>query len=165
MNESAVPEQYNNSLFFTTVSLKKSFHFWKIHNSNNLYYQYSSNPNILNIPNWYVKESIYLRHTFHFKMTGGNLHTQLGVSMYYYPEYYANAYMPALSLFYNQNQQEVGGKFIFNVFANLKVKRTTLFIKGFHINSPLQQRNYYSAPDYPMSPIMLKFGIFWSFYD
>jgi hypothetical protein len=165
LDEQATPSQYQSPLAFAVASFHYDIKFWKFHLSNNIYYQYTDNYTIYNVPEFYIKESLAFRHVFHFNMTGGKLYTQLGINMYYYPEYYADAYMPALNLFYNQYDQTIGGKPIVNVFANLKIKRTSLFIKLFHANSPLQTRDYYSAPNYPMSPFMLKFGVFWSFYD
>ena len=165
LDTSAQPKQLNSFLKVATISLSNNLEFWKFHLNSNLNYQYSSNNDIVNFPEWYVEESLSFRHTFNFQLTGGKLDTQLGLNMYYFPKFYADGYMPALNLYHNQRNQKIGGNIILNIFANVKVKRTSAFVKIFHINSPLQSRNYYAAPDYPMSPLMLEFGVFWSFYD
>ncbi|MFO8234332.1 MAG: putative porin [Bacteroidales bacterium] len=165
LNTNAEPEQYPNDLHYLKISLDKTFSLNNFFFENKIYYQYSSDDKVFTYPEWYLYESLSWRYTFHFGITGGKLSTQIGVNMYYFPEFYADAYMPALNLFYNQGNQKIGGKPIFNAFINLKVKRTSAFLKLSHVNSPLQERDYYSAPDYPMSPLMFKFGVFWSFYD
>ena len=165
IDTASVPKQENKWIDYLSVSVEKDFHFWKFHLKNNFQYQYSNYDNILRIPDFYVHQSLAFRHTFKFKVTGGQLKSQLGIGYYYFSGYKANAFMPALSLFYQQDQTMIGGRPLVNVFANFKLKRTSFYIKAFHANSFMDNKNYYSAPNYPISDLMLKFGILWTFYN
>jgi len=161
----SVPRQKNKWIDYLSVSIEKDFHFWKFHLKNDFQYQYSNYENILRIPKFYVHQSLAFRHTFKFKVTGGQLKSQLGVGYYYFSRYDANAFMPALSLYYQQDQTPIGGHPLVNVFANFKLKRTSFYVKAFHANSFMYDKNYYSAPNYPISELMLKFGLLWTFYN
>ncbi|MFP4525415.1 MAG: putative porin, partial [Bacteroidales bacterium] len=164
-DNNANPAQHREDLNFLKIKIDKTFNIGNFFLDNKFYYQYSSDDEVFSYPEWYVQETLSWRHKFHFNLTDGNLSTQIGVNMYYFPEFYADAYMPALNFFYKQREQKIGGNLILDAFLNLKVKRTSAFLKLSHVNSPLQERNYYSTPDYPMPPMMFKFGVFWSFYD
>jgi hypothetical protein len=165
LDTSSVPQQYHENLSLITGTLEKDFQFWKFHSSNRLVFQFTDRYDLLGIPRYYLHHRFDFRHKFHFNITGGNLYTQIGWDLFYYPSYYADAYMPALGLYHRQRNEKVGGKPLFNLHANFRVKRVNLFIKLYHLNSHIQDRDYYTAPLYPMSPMMVKFGVSWSFYD
>lgn len=165
LDTSATPAQNERELELLTASVRKDFTLWKFHSTNKLVVQYTSQDDVLSLPLYYIYHEFAFRHTFHFRVTGGNLHTQVGWSLYYNPSYQTDDYMPALGMFFRQNEDAVGDTPLFNLFANLQIKRTRLFVKLYHLSSYIQTRDYYTAPRYPMSPMMLKFGVSWSFYD
>ncbi len=159
------PKQYPQSLQLLSAQIRKDFHLGEFTLNNKINFQYSSHREVLNVPEYYLYHEFKFRHIFKFKSTGGKLYSQLGFSVYYYPEYYADSYMPSLNLFYNQKQEKIGGKVILNAFLNLKIKRTAFYLKYYHLNGLWEPREYYTSPLYPMSSGMLKFGITWSFYN
>ncbi len=165
LDTSAQPAQYPQNLEIISASVIKNFTFWKFHSRNKLVFQYTDQYDLLGIPKLYLHHRFAFRHRFHFSITGGNLYTQLGWSVYYYPSYYADDYMPALGLYYRQRSEKVGNEPLFNLFVNFRIKRLNLFAKLYHLNSFIMERDYYTAPMYPMSPMMVKFGVSWSFYD
>ncbi|MEF8984721.1 MAG: putative porin [Bacteroidales bacterium] len=165
LDTSSLPAQYSQNLELITASVRKDFQFWKFHSMNKLVFQYTDQYDVLGIPRFYLHHRFAFRHKFHFAITGGNLYTQLGWSLYYYPSYYTDDYMPALGLYHRQRDEKIGDTPLFNLFANFRVKRVNIFGKLYHLNSFIQERNYYTAPLYPMSPMMVKFGVSWSFYD
>jgi hypothetical protein len=165
LNSEINPVQHQQALKLFSAQMKKDFHLGKFILNNRVNYQYSDNQNVLSIPDYYLYHEFKFRHMFYFKSTGGKLYSQIGFSVYYYPEYYADSYMPSLNLFYNQNQEKIGGKAILNAFLNLKIKRTAFYLKYYHLNGLWEPREYYTSPLYPMSPGILKFGITWSFYN
>lgn len=64
------------------------------------------------------------------------------------------------------DQVEIGGYPIVNVYANLHLKRTRFFVMMYHVNDGLINRpNAFYAPHYPINPRLLKFGVSWNFYD
>ncbi|MGM0530160.1 MAG: putative porin [Bacteroidota bacterium] len=165
LDTNALPAQYSQNLELITASVRKDLQFWKFHSMNELVFQYTDQYDVLGIPRFYFHHRFAFRHKFHFDITDGNLYTQLGWSLYYYPSYYADDYMPALGLYHRQRNEKVGDTPLFNLFVNFRVKRVNIFGKLYHLNSFIQGRNYYNAPLYPMSPMMVKFGVSWSFYD
>jgi len=79
--------------------------------------------------------------------------------------YYAMKYMPATGRYFNQSETQIGNYPYINVFLNLKVKRTRIFIMGDHLNSGLMGYEYFLVPNYPLNIRMIRYGLAWTFYD
>ena len=165
LDTSSVPAQYSRNLELIAATVRKDFQFWKFHSTNELVVQYTDQYDLLGIPKFYLHHRFAFRNKFHFTITEGDLYTQLGWSLYYYPAYYADDYMPALGMYHRQRNERIGNTPLFNLFANFRVKRVNIFGKLYHLSSFIQERKYYAAPFYPMSPMMVKFGVSWTFYD
>jgi hypothetical protein len=73
--------------------------------------------------------------------------------------------MPATGRFYRQDQVRTGNYPFINVFLNIKLKRTRIFVMLDHVNSGIMGYNYYMVPTYPMNARMFRYGIAWTFYD
>ena len=96
------------------------------------------------------------------------LTVQLGADVRYFTKYYAPAYQPALQQFQLQpeeNRVELGGYPIVNVYANLHLKRTRIFVMMYHVNSGMGSRNAFLVPHHPLNSRLLKLGVSWNFYD
>ncbi len=91
------------------------------------------------------------------------MYVQIGFDVTYYSSYYADAYMPALGLFYRQNQKLVGNYPFADFFLNMKVKHVRFFFKTEHLNSGLVP--VYLVPNYPAPDRAVKVGVSWVFYD
>lgn len=165
LDTSATPAQKQRELQLLVASVQKDFQLWKFHSTNKAVFQYTDETGVLSVPIFYFYHRFAFRHTFHFQVTGGQLTTQLGWSLYYFPEYEVDDYMPALGMYYRQEKESIGNRPLFNLFVNIQIKRTRIFAKLYHLSSYVQPRDYYTAPRYPMSPMMVKFGVSWSFYD
>ena len=161
----ARPAQYSGELQLLTASVEKDFQLWKFHSTNKVVFQYANPNDVLSLPTVYLYHRFAFRHRIHFRVTDGILDTQLGWSVYYTPQYKPNAYMPDLGMYHRQEEELLGNRPLFNLFANIQLKRTRLFVKLYHLNSFLLPRDYYTAPGYPRTPLMVKFGVSWSFYD
>jgi len=161
----ARPAQYSGELQLLTASVEKDFQLWKFHSTNKVVFQYANPDDVLSLPTFYIYHRFAFRHRIHFRVTDGILNTQLGWSVYYSPEYKPDGYMPDLGMYYRQDEELLGNRPLFNLFANIQLKRTRLFVKLYHLNSFLLPRDYYTAPGYPRTPLMIKFGVSWSFYD
>jgi hypothetical protein len=165
LDTSAQPAQKQRELQLLVASVQKDFKLWKFHSTNKAVFQYTDESGALSVPMFYFYHRFAFRHTFHFQVTGGRLKTQLGWSLYYFPQYKMDDYMPALGMYYRQEEESIGNRPLLNLFANIQIKRTRIFAKLYHLSSYVQPRDYYTAPRYPMSPMMVKFGVSWSFYD
>jgi hypothetical protein len=93
---------------------------------------------------------------------------QVGGEVYYNSRFYGDGYMPVTGMFYMQRAVKLGDYPYTDIFINFKVKRIRFFFKYEHLNSSIFNQKEFLAPHYPVdpnSPIPLKFGISWTFYD
>jgi len=164
-DEYAIPFQHQGGLSVAALMVKKEFKAWKFHLATDILIQQSSNTEILDLPLLTTRSAGFFEHLFRFKQTNGRLNTQLGVDVIYHTLYHAYAYMPATGRFYNQSLVKTGNYPFINVFLNLKLKRTRIFIMFDHVNSGLMSYNYLLTPYYPLNIRMLRYGLAWTFYN
>ena len=126
-----------------------------------LVYNMNSNKDLIRVPDFMARVSIYP--TLSLFKNAAIL--QPGVDIFYNTAYYASAYMPALRMFYLQDEKKIGNYAYIDVFVNLMVKRFRIFAKYQHINALWSQNRYYMVPHYPSQGGAFKFGLSWSFYD
>lgn len=165
LDSTAHPSQFSGGLSVASISARKEFHVWKFHLANDLLIQKSSNSKVLDLPLASVRSAAFLEHLFLFPKTGGALNTQVGAEIIYNTSYHPYSYMPATGRFYRQEVITAGNYPFINVFLNLKIKRTRLFIMFDHLNSGMMGYNYQMVPSYPMNVRMFRYGLAWTFYD
>jgi hypothetical protein len=161
----ALPVQHSGGLSVASIYAKKDLRAWKFHLTTDLLVQKSSNTEILDLPLVSVRSTGFFDHTFKFKQTNGRLSTQLGAEIIYNTPYHPYAYMPATGRFYRQYDYTAGDYPYINVFLNIKLKRTRIFLSFDHLNSGYSGYNYLQVPGYPMNVRMFRYGIAWTFYD
>ncbi|MCL3781834.1 hypothetical protein EMN47_15720 [Prolixibacteraceae bacterium JC049] len=91
--------------------------------------------------------------------------TQLGVDTRYFTEFYGDAFDPATGMFHIQNERKIGNYPVFDLFANLKLKRTRAFFILQNAASGIIGKNQFSALHYPINKRTFRLGISWTFYD
>lgn len=122
---------------------------------NEVVYQTSSNQDIVPIPTLSVYSNMYLK-----ALIAKELTLQLGVDAHYHTKYYAPGYEPALLQFYNQKEKEIGNYPIATVYANMHLKQTRFFVMFYNVGTKVfKSREYFSLPNYPVNPFMLKLGL------
>jgi len=89
---------------------------------------------------------------------------QTGVTFNYFTKYHLNGYDPVLAEFFVQNTQELGAFPLIDVFVNMKVRQTRIFVKAEHINSGFTGNDFFSAPGYPYRDFNVRFGLVWNFF-
>jgi hypothetical protein len=161
----ALPSQHTGGLSVLSIYARKDLRAWKFHLVTDLLFQKSSNPEILDLPLFTGRASGFFEHMFNFKKTNGRLNTQIGAEVTYHSLYNAYSYMPATGRFYRQDQVRTGNYPFINVFLNLKLQRTRIFVMFDHVNSGFMGYNYSMVPSYPMNIRMFRYGIAWTFYD
>lgn len=161
----ARPVQEAAPFFVYTSGIEKQFRFWKIRSEHALTLQLSTAPDVVSLPLILYRSSTYFHHTFHFKSTGGNLETQLGIDLYYFSGFDGYGFMPASGIFFRQNNVKTGNYPYLDAFLNVKIKRTRFFLKAEHWNSSFTGYNYIQVVNYPVNPFFLKMGLSWTFYD
>jgi hypothetical protein len=164
-----LPSQFSGALSVAAVTLKNELRLWKFHLTSDVIIQQSSNSEILDLPLVTVRSAGYFEHLFRFNKTGGRLNAQLGADVTYNTTYHPYDYMPATGRFFRQESMTAGNYPYINVFINLKVKRTRIFVMFDHINAGLMGQsiryNYFMVPNYPQNVRMLRYGLAWTFYN
>jgi hypothetical protein len=164
-----LPSQYSGALSVAAITVKNELRAWKFHLASDVIIQQSSNSAILDLPLVTVRSAAYFEHLFRFRKTGGKLNTQLGADVTYNTTYHPYDYMPATGRFFRQDLITAGNYPYINLFINLKVKRTRLFVMLDHANAGLMGQsiryNYFMVPNYPQSIRMFRYGLSWTFYN
>ena len=163
-NQSALPEQNGGNIQVLSATLKQDFRLGVFHLDNEVTWQKSSDQTVLPLPDLSLYHNFYMQ----FKLAKKVLSVQLGADLRYFTKYNAPAYMPAIQNFHLQptdDQVEIGGYPIVNVYANLHLKRTRFYVMMYHVNQGMSRPNYFLSPHYPINPRVLKFGLSWNFYD
>ena len=154
--------QKSGSLSLTSVYARKDFRLGGLHLDNRVLMQWSTDQDVAPVP----LLSAFLSYYYEFWVVRDVLRLQIGLDGRYNTRYYAPGYNPALSVFYNQREMEVGGYPYMDAFVMGKWKRMRIFLKYQHVNKGLfGNGEYFSAAGYPLNPGMFKMGISWGFYD
>lgn len=164
LNQKAVPEQNSGNIQILSATLKQNFRAGIFHLDNEVTWQKSSNETVLPLPQLSVYSNLYILTQLAKKV----LTVQLGADVRYFTKYNAPAYTPSIQQFHLQpenDQVEIGGYPIVNVYANLHLKRTRLFAMYSHVNQGMGTRNSFLVPHYPINPSLLRIGVSWNFYD
>ncbi len=161
LDHDARPAQHNGTISVLTATLKNEFRWKKWSVDASLVYQAVSNKDILRLPDLMARLSLFP--TLPLFQNAAVL--QPGIDLLYNTAYYADAYMPALRMFYLQDEKKIGNYLYADVFVNLMVKRFRIFAKYEHVNGLWSKHRYYMVPHYPSAEPAFKFGLSWSFYD
>lgn len=159
-DEDARPQQVSSAFSMVRVGLGASAGKgrWKAQTQG--YYTIISRSDIMRAPTLFVN----LRGTYDF-IFKKVLFIQTGVELHYKSAYFADAYMPLTQQFHLQNRQRVEGYLLADVFANLRINRTRLFVKMAHVNQGVFSPGYYVTPDYLAMRRSFAFGVDWYLFD
>lgn len=160
-DKSVTPQQYNKALSYFNLSVYQGIRLGNFGIDLNLIYQGVNDKNIIRLPKLYSNSKLFYTNSL-FK---GAMDIQLGISIRYFSNYYANAYMPALRSFYNQDDKEFGNYPYFDAFLNAKIKRARIFFKYEQLNSSFMPQNYFISPHYANSDASIKFGVIWQLFN
>jgi len=156
------PIQFNERVDYLKVKLEKELRFRKFGLANTvMYQQVLSGDAVFKVPQIVTRQSLYYEDHW-FKRA---LFLQTGINFKYFTKYHMNAYDPVLSEFYVQNEQELGGFPMLDLFFNAKVRQTRIFIKWENFSTVFSSTNeHFSAPNYPFRDAVIRFGLVWDFF-
>ncbi|MEG2277945.1 MAG: putative porin [Odoribacter sp.] len=158
----AMPQQTSKTLMVLSAWAKEHFKAGNFHFDQTVYFQKSTQEDILSLP----AISVYSHNYYQNDLFKKALSLQIGFDMFYNTQFYSDNYMPSIMQFYNQRERKTGNYPKFDVFLSLRIKRADIFVKYEHVNYILKDHGeFLSALDYPINPGMLKFGIKWDFFD
>ena len=160
-NESAIPVIKENNLYLASFTLHKAFKWGGFNHVHDAILQYANDQQAVRFPFFAYKNSTYYENAFFNRV----LKIQLGFDFLYNVAYYPDAYMPALGVFYRQQEMRTGDYPYINGFLNWKVKRTRFYLKYTNALAGIAGHEYFTAYGYPMNWGSFKFGLAWTFYD
>lgn len=160
-DETAHPARANSSIQVTQLYAQTDVPLGNFDIQAFAIWQKSSNTTVLDLPELAGRLTAYYRIAL-FKRA---LHVQTGLSLMINTSFYADAYMPALRSYYNQNQEKLGDYPYIDGFINIRVKRARMFLVMKHLNEGLTGYNFMMVPSYPMADRGFRFGVSWNFYD
>ncbi len=156
------PMQASERVDYLKIKAEKEFKFGHFGLENTLMYQQVlSGQTVFNVPQIITRNSLYYEDHW-FKRA---LFMQTGVTFKYFTQYNMNAYDPVLAEFYVQNDQELGGFPLVDIFFNAKIRQTRIFFVYENFMSIFGGKNeYFAAPGYPYRDNVLRFGLVWNFF-
>ncbi|WP_420147853.1 putative porin, partial [Spirosoma sp.] len=156
----AVARQASGSFSVLRTGLGYHLQFGKFLLAGQAYYTVQSRSDILRTPPFFINAR--LQYEFLYAKV---LYIQAGIDLHYKSSYYADAYMPLTQQFYIQNQKQVEGYVLADLYANLRVNRTRLFVKLTHANQGVFAPGYFVAPDFLQVRRGFAFGVDWYLFD
>lgn len=156
------PHQYKERVDYLKVKVEKDLRYKKFGMANTILFQQAvSGEEVFNVPQIVTRNTLYYQDEL-FKKA---LFLQTGINFKYFTAYNMNAYDPVLSEFYVQNNEELGGFPLVDIFFNAKIRQTRIYFKFEHFNSLFTSKNeYFSAPGYPYRDPVIRFGLVWNFF-
>lgn len=156
----ALPSQLEQELMVVGFFLDKSFKWGPFHHKHELLLQKSTH-DAISLP----LVSYANRSWLQGDLFQNNLKFQIGGELYYFTEYYGDAFMAATGSFYRQNDDKIGNYPFIKGFLNVKIKRLRFSIQYTNALAGLIDANYFMAYSYPNFNGSIKFGLAWIFYD
>ncbi len=156
------PLQAAERVDYLKIKAEKEFKYGHFGLENTLMYQQVlSGETVFNVPQIITRNTLYFEDHW-FKRA---LFMQTGVTFKYFTAYNMNAYDPVLAEFYVQNNQELGGFPLVDIFFNAKIRQTRIFFVYENFTALFGGKNeYFAAPGYPYRDNVLRFGLVWNFF-
>ena len=156
----ALPAQSHDSIRVSQLFIQKDFSFWKFRFNNRLWIQ-ETNSDEVRIPGLTSHHTLYYEDRFF----ADKLSAQIGFDVHYTSSYFSNAYSPAASVFYMQNDKKTNGYALVDFFINLKIKTARIFFKIQNAGDNIIADHYLRTLNYPMPGLVFQFGVNWRFFD
>ncbi|MEZ4778923.1 MAG: putative porin [Flavobacteriaceae bacterium] len=156
------PHQFKERVDYLKIKGEREFTYGKFALMNTvLFQQVLSGEEVFNVPQLVTRQSLYFQDEWFQKAA----FIQTGIGFKYFTAYNMNAYDPVLAEFYVQNNEELGGFPLVDVFFQAKIRQTRIFFTWEHFNQLFSKSsNYYSAPNYPYRDAVIRFGLVWNFF-
>lgn len=156
-------KQCSDAITLFTASLSQDVTLGPLNWESVVTWQKSTKEEVIPVPDL----NIYTNLFFRFKIAKV-LSCDLGADAYYFTEYYAPDYSPAIGQYTVQegnSRKKVGNFPILDVYANLHLKHTRFFFMMSHVNAKIGTKNYFLVPHYPQNGSIIRFGVSWNFFN
>ena len=158
LNELSSPSQEANVLI-SRIEIGKDIKLKNLSSFNEIGIQ-NSNNDVIRIPSFYLRTS----QAFHYKILGMPISS--GFSLLYLTKHKGLAYNPNLRNYYLQNNQNVGGFPLLDLFFGVKAGGADLFVKIQNVLYSLGNRSDFLVYENVLTiPTMIRVGFNWKFSD
>jgi len=155
------PFQADSQIRYLKLRAEREFDFGYFGMYHTIMYQnVLDGKDLLNLPDFVTRNSIYYKDFWFDKA----LYLQTGFTFKYFSEYEMDAYNPVLAEFYFQNSQKFGGYPVVDYFFNAKIDKARIFFKLENLHDLIDQNNNFSAPGYPYTDFLVRFGLKWNLF-
>ena len=156
------PHQFGERVDYLKIKAEREFRYGKFALANTIMFQQAvSGEEVFKVPQIITRQSLYYEDHW-FKRA---MFMQTGITLKYFNEYNMNGYDPVLAEFYVQNDENLGGFPLIDIFFNAKIRQTRIYFKYEHINQLFNSsNNHFSAPGYPYRDAVIRFGLVWDFF-
>ena len=155
-------QQSSKNISLLTLALEQNFTLGVLNWENRITFQKSSAEDVLPVPSVNIWTNLYLK----FKIARV-LSVHFGGDMRFFTSYYAPEYVPQLSQFAVQQNEEVKTKIgnypLINVYANFMLKRCRFFVMMSHVNAG--SGNYFYTPHHPLNSRIFRLGLSWTVFN
>ena len=110
--------------------------------------------NAIRVPEIFINSQLTYENIFFQK----NFQIQLGMDVFYRSSYQAPGYAPDIQTYYNQNNKNVDGYWVSDIFLNAKIKGGRLFVKYHNFFNAFSLTGYMLTYSYPAVGNILDFG-------
>lgn len=155
-NSLSRPQQYGGNVQVFSACLNQDLKLGILHWNNTVYYQKTSNSDILPLPELVIYSNLFVKFIA-FRV----LKLQIGVDCDYYTSYKSLNYQPATMSFHVQgdNPAYVGNYPFMSVYVNARLYKTRFYIQYSHLNQGWFSSNSFLMPHYPLNPRRLELGL------
>ncbi len=160
-NEQAQPQQANEVVGSVAFGLEASVQLAPFFLELEARQTSTFGPDVLRMPPLWGRSRLY----YMSNLFDSALRLQTGVEFKYRGAYFGDRYMPVLNQFHLQNDFLLAEYGWADIYANLGIRRATIFLKMTQINQGLGQDGYFVTPIYPGLRRVFIFGVKWQFFD
>lgn len=152
----SIPVQLSEQVQYFNFGVFNNFRSKYFNVYTKLSYQ-NANSEVIRFPTYNLRNVF----TYNFKL--GRLNFSTGYMFSYFTSFVGLDYNPNLRRTYLQEDEEVGGIPLLDVFATVKIGEADVFIKGENILFESVSRAYYLYPNRPVLPRYIRIGFSWNF--
>lgn len=155
-NNNSLPAQYSGNVQVFSAKISQMLRLGILNWNNTVYYQKSSTPSVLPLPELTVYSNLFLKFIA-FKV----LKLQIGIDCDYYTRYNSLNYQPATMSFHVQGDNPVKtGNYPFcNAYINARLYKTRFYVLWSHVNQGWFSKDSFILPHYPYNPRKFEFGV------
>lgn len=154
------PVESENMIEVISAEISQKLHWKAIHFDNRVLLQKNNHEEELPLPNLVWESDLSLRFVIAHTLT-----TQLGITGYYTPKYYAPIYQPATQQFAVQRDIECAGYPLFNAYVNCNLKRLKFYIMYSGFGTNMFTNNVFIMPNYSLQSPRLEYGVVFDLQD